>query len=149
LVEVWPSLSLDHLVDRMAESRGVIGVDSGLSHIAVALDLPHVQVYRFPTSWRTGPQPAHGHQHQRSVEAQPSPSVDAVWAAWQQVAPVPGVVSGAGVGYGARHRTDASLSGEADSAAIRSGFDSQVDIPTDGPLETDSARVSLSPRSRR
>ena len=26
----------------------------GLSHIAVALGLPHVQLYNFPTSWRTG-----------------------------------------------------------------------------------------------
>jgi len=63
----------------------VIGVDSGLSHIAVALDLPHVQIYNFPTAWRTGPQPEHGHRHQVSVQAQPTPSVDAVWDAWLTV----------------------------------------------------------------
>ena len=34
---------------------------AGSSHIAVALDLPHVQIYNFPTAWRTGPQPRHGH----------------------------------------------------------------------------------------
>jgi heptosyltransferase-1 len=39
--------------------RGVIGVDSGLSHIAVALDLPHVQIYNFDTAWRTGPPESH------------------------------------------------------------------------------------------
>jgi heptosyltransferase-1 len=106
--QVWPAMSLDALVDRIGDNadgsmnrtngtngtngvRGVIGVDSGLSHIAVALDLPHVQIYNFPTSWRTGPQPQHGHRHQVSVEAgAPAPggvppSVDAVWAAWQQV----------------------------------------------------------------
>ncbi|HEY4066263.1 MAG TPA: lipopolysaccharide heptosyltransferase I [Burkholderiaceae bacterium] len=84
--EVWPSMSLDALVDRMGQAQGVIGVDSGLSHIAVALDLPHVQLYNFPTAWRTGPQAAHGHAHQLSVQRQPTPNVDEVWSAWQQVA---------------------------------------------------------------
>jgi heptosyltransferase I len=86
--EVWPELSLDAVVDRLAATQGVIGVDSGLSHIAVALDLPHVQLYNWPTAWRTGPQAAHGHRHQVSVEApkpMSAPSVDTVWAAWLQV----------------------------------------------------------------
>ena len=89
---VWPAMRLDALADRLAESQGVVGVDSGISHIAVALDLPHVQIYNFPTAWRTGPQAAHGHLHQVSAQGTaavppvPSvPSVDAVWAAWQQV----------------------------------------------------------------
>jgi len=84
-VDVWPSLSLDAVVDRMAATQGVIGVDSGLSHIAVALNLPHVQLYNFPTAWRTGPQAEHGHRHQVSVEGQPIPSLETVWAAWAQV----------------------------------------------------------------
>lgn len=83
--EVWPAMSLDALMDRMATTAGAIGVDSGPSHIAVALDLPHVQIYNHPTSWRTGPQERHGHGHQVSVEAAPTPTVDAVWAAWQEV----------------------------------------------------------------
>ncbi len=83
--QVWPAMNLDALVDRLGATQGVIGVDSGLSHIAVALDLPHVQLYNWPTAWRTGPQAAHGHRHQVSVQAQPTPSVDAVWAAWTQV----------------------------------------------------------------
>jgi heptosyltransferase-1 len=82
---VWPSMSLDALVDCMAATQGVIGVDSGLSHIAVALNLPHVQLYNFPTAWRTGPQQAHGHRHQVSLERDPTPEVDLVWAAWQVV----------------------------------------------------------------
>ena len=53
---VWPRLSLDAVLDALAGCVGVIGVDSGLSHIAVALDLPHVQIYNFDTAWRTGPQ---------------------------------------------------------------------------------------------
>ena len=77
--EVWPTLSLDAVVDRLASTQGVIGVDSGLSHIAVALDRPHVQVYNFDTAWRTGPT---GAGRQRSVYAEPTPTVDAVWEAW-------------------------------------------------------------------
>ncbi|MDB5897480.1 MAG: putative heptosyltransferase, Glycosyltransferase Family 9, partial [Ramlibacter sp.] len=80
--QVWPRLSLDALTERMARCAGAIGVDSGLSHIAVALDLPHVQVYNFDTAWRTGPI---GSPHQRSVYASPAPSVDAVWEAWLAV----------------------------------------------------------------
>ncbi|TWO73037.1 lipopolysaccharide heptosyltransferase I [Caenimonas sedimenti] len=81
--EVWPRLSLDALTDRMARCAGVVGVDSGLSHIAVALDLPHVQIYNFDTAWRTGPLPQA--RRQRSVVAQPAPTVEAVAAAWDAV----------------------------------------------------------------
>jgi heptosyltransferase-1 len=91
-VEVWPSITLDAVVDRLAGLQGVIGVDSGLSHIAVALDLPHVQIYNFPTAWRTGPQRAHGHKHQVCVEARPHPTPDAVWAACRQVLLLPRTV---------------------------------------------------------
>jgi heptosyltransferase-1 len=80
--EVWPRLALDALTQRLAQCAGAIGVDSGLSHIAVALDLPHVQLYNFDTAWRTGPV---GSPRQRAVFAQPSPSVDTVWQAWRQV----------------------------------------------------------------
>ena len=80
--QVWPRLSLDALTDALAGCAGVIGVDSGLSHMAVALDLPHVQIYNFDTAWRTGPQPS---ARQRCVFAQPTPTVDRVWQAWLAV----------------------------------------------------------------
>ena len=80
---VWPRLDLATLTDWLAGCAGVIGVDSGLSHIAVALDLPHVQVYNFDTAWRTGP--AGGRQ--RSVFASPAPTLQAVREAWLAVAP--------------------------------------------------------------
>jgi heptosyltransferase-1 len=80
--QVWPRLGLDALTDALAGCAGVVGVDSGLSHIAVALDLPHVQIYNFDTAWRTGPQYA---QRQRCVFAQPTPSLDDVWQAWLAV----------------------------------------------------------------
>jgi heptosyltransferase-1 len=116
--QVWPGMSLDALTDALATCAGVIGVDSGLSHMAVALDLPHVQLYNFDTAWRTGPLAAQlaaphteavtavtarqasvhglpGFDHdadakdaaarQCSVFAQPTPTVDAVWQAWQGV----------------------------------------------------------------
>ncbi|HXD41340.1 MAG TPA: lipopolysaccharide heptosyltransferase I [Ramlibacter sp.] len=84
--QVWPRLDLGQLTDRLAAGAGVIGVDSGLSHIAVALDQPHVQIYNFDTAWRTGPfGDAAATSRQRAVYAQPTPSVDAVWQAWQQV----------------------------------------------------------------
>jgi heptosyltransferase-1 len=82
---VLPLLALDALTEELAQCAGVIGVDSGVSHIAVALDLPHVQIYNFDTAWRTGPDavlaPGHGGR-QTSVFAQPAPGVEAVWQAW-------------------------------------------------------------------
>ncbi len=80
--QVWPRLGLDALTDALGGCAGVVGVDSGLSHIAVALDLPHVQIYNFDTAWRTGPQNA---ARQCCVFAQPTPSLDAVWQAWLAV----------------------------------------------------------------
>jgi heptosyltransferase I len=79
MAQAWPLLDLGELTDRMAACAGVIGVDSGLSHIAVALGLPHVQIYNFETAWRTGPLDS---ARQCAVYAQPTPTVDAVWDAW-------------------------------------------------------------------
>ena len=77
---VWPLMSLDALTRELARCGGVIGVDSGVSHIAVALDLPHVQLYNVDTAWRTGPDGASGRQV--SMFAAPCPGVDPVWQAW-------------------------------------------------------------------
>lgn len=85
---VWPRLDLGRLTDRLAACAGVIGVDSGLSHIATALDLPHVQIYNFDTAWRTGPV---NRPRQVSVFAAPTPAVDDVWQAWGRVSQPQGV----------------------------------------------------------
>lgn len=83
---VWPSMTLDALTDTMARCAGVIGVDSGLSHIAVALGLPHVQIYNFDTAWRTGPLADRVHaDKQISVFATPTPELNAVWQAWESL----------------------------------------------------------------
>ena len=87
---VLPVLSLDALTRELAGCAGVIGVDSGISHIAVALGLPHVQIYNFNTAWRTGPLDISSGvtgalaraQRQFGVFANPFPEVDAVWQAW-------------------------------------------------------------------
>lgn len=91
VVQVWPRLKLDALVDRMGAASAVIGVDSGLSHIAVALDLPHVQIYNHPTAWRTGP--SSQVRHQLAVGGSSVPSQEEVWAAWQKVATASGLAS--------------------------------------------------------
>jgi heptosyltransferase I len=89
--QVWPRMALDALTDRLALCVGAIGVDSGLSHVAVALDLPHVQLYNFDTAWRTGPLDL---PRQRSVFAQPEPTPGQVWDAWCQVqAPLPALAN--------------------------------------------------------
>ncbi len=80
--EVWPKLSLAQVLDRMAGSSGVIGVDSGLSHMAVALDLPHVQIFSQPRAWRAGPVDC---AWQRAVGGDAAPDVDTVWRTWQEV----------------------------------------------------------------
>jgi heptosyltransferase I len=79
-------LSVDAVLDTFAQCAGVIGVDSGLSHIAVALDLPHVQIYNFDTAWRTGPQ---NRPWQVSVFRPAGPAVEEVWAAWMAVSSEP------------------------------------------------------------
>ena len=77
---VWPSQSLDALARRMAASAGVIGVDSGLSHLAVALDLPHVQIFSQDRAWRAGPV---GRDYQRVVGGAQAPDVAQVLDTWQ------------------------------------------------------------------
>ena len=79
---VWPAVAIDAVVDAMAGCAGVIGVDSGLSHMAVALGLAHVQIYNFDNAWRTGVNVA----RQVTVYAEPWPDVAQVWQAWQRVA---------------------------------------------------------------
>ena len=79
---VWPAQSLDALARRMAASAGVIGVDSGLSHLAVALDLPHVQIFSQDRAWRAGPV---GRDYQRVAGGAQAPDVAQVWDSWTAV----------------------------------------------------------------
>jgi len=77
---VWPRESLADVTRRMAACAGVVGVDSGLSHIAVALGLPHVQIFSQDRAWRAGPV---GTAHQIAVGGTFTPDVSAVLQAWE------------------------------------------------------------------
>ncbi|MEP7302087.1 MAG: lipopolysaccharide heptosyltransferase I [Caldimonas sp.] len=80
-VELLAPMPIDAIARRMAGCVGVIGVDSGLSHLAVALDLVHVQIFSQPRARRAGPVDS---SYQLPVGGDAAPSVDAVWAAWDQ-----------------------------------------------------------------
>ena len=80
--DALPPMPLDALARHMSASAGVIGVDSGLSHLAVALDLCHVQIFSQPRVWRAGPV---GCAYQVPVGGDAAPRIDEVWSAWQQV----------------------------------------------------------------
>lgn len=80
-VQVLPRSGLAELLKVMAHCQGVLGVDSGLSHLAVALDLPVVQIFSQPRAWRAGPV---GQAHQCAVGGDHVPAVSEVWDAWQR-----------------------------------------------------------------
>ncbi|NDD15137.1 MAG: hypothetical protein EB072_21520 [Betaproteobacteria bacterium] len=73
---------LSVLAERMVHAFGVIGLDTGLSHLAVALNRRHVQLFSQPRIHRAGPQ---GGLHQKAVGGEQAPTLDEVWQAWTQV----------------------------------------------------------------
>ncbi|MCS6766594.1 MAG: lipopolysaccharide heptosyltransferase I [Candidatus Protistobacter heckmanni] len=52
--EVLPKMNLRHIAGLLAGAAAVVGVDTGLIHMAAALDRPTVELYNFDTAWRTG-----------------------------------------------------------------------------------------------
>lgn len=80
-VRVLPRLSLAQVCDEMAQCKGVVSVDSGLGHLAVALNLPVVQLFSQPRIQRAGPV---GVAHQCAIGGDHVPSVDDAWQAWRQ-----------------------------------------------------------------
>lgn len=51
---VPPRLSLPAVTGLLAGAAAVVGVDTGVIHIAAGLKVPTVELYNFETSWRTG-----------------------------------------------------------------------------------------------
>ncbi len=51
---VPPRLSLPAVVGLLDAAAATVGVDTGLVHIAAALKRPTIELYNFPTAWRTG-----------------------------------------------------------------------------------------------
>ena len=80
--QVWPKMKLAAVQSEMAHASLVVGVDSGLSHLAVALNLPVVQLFSQPRVARAGPV---GLAHQQAVGGSHVPTVDEVWAMQTQV----------------------------------------------------------------
>ena len=78
--QVLPRLTLGALWPQMAGARGVVSVDSGLGHLAVALDLPVVQLFSQDRIRRAGPI---GRAHQSAIGGDHVPDVDEAWQAWQ------------------------------------------------------------------
>jgi heptosyltransferase-1 len=82
---ILPALGLDALAARMAQAHSVVGLDTGLSHLAVALGRRHVQMFSQPRVFRAGP---HGWSHQQAVGGAQRPDLETVWQSWQHVSSV-------------------------------------------------------------
>lgn len=78
--QVLPPMDLAALLRRMARASGLVGVDSGIAHMGVALGLPLVEIFSQPRVWRAGPV---GQPHQRAIGGEHVPDVDEAWRAWQ------------------------------------------------------------------
>lgn len=79
---VLPKLALAQVAAVLAGAAVVVGVDSGLVHLATALGRPTVQLYNLPTQWRTG---AYGDMHALNVGGERPPSLHEVQDALQRV----------------------------------------------------------------
>jgi len=77
--QVLPRMKLSDVLSNMANCRAVVSVDSGLGHLAVALNLPVVQLFSQPRIERAGPV---GASHQCAVGGDHVPSVDETWNAY-------------------------------------------------------------------
>ncbi len=77
---VLPRMGLPALLEAMESLGGLIGVDSGVAHMAVALDLPVVEIFSQPRAWRAGPV---GRAHQCSVGGDHVPAAQEVLSAWR------------------------------------------------------------------
>ncbi|MBA3774602.1 MAG: lipopolysaccharide heptosyltransferase I [Ramlibacter sp.] len=77
---VLPRMGLPDLLNLIGRCSSMVGVDSGVSHMGVALGLPLVQIFSQPRAWRAGPV---GQPHQCAVGGEGPPSVQEVWRAWQ------------------------------------------------------------------
>ena len=53
-VQIWDRLPLEALIESLSSARIVIGVDSGLAHLAAALGIPTLVIYGSTSSARTG-----------------------------------------------------------------------------------------------
>lgn len=77
--QVLPRMKLSEVLSHMANCRAVVSVDSGLGHLAVALNLPVIQLFSQPRIERAGPV---GLAHQCAIGGDHVPSADEAWNAY-------------------------------------------------------------------
>lgn len=77
---VLPRMGLPDLLAVLRRCSGLVGVDSGVAHMGVALDLPVVEIFSQPRAWRAGPV---GRPHQCAVGGERAPAAAEVVAAWR------------------------------------------------------------------
>jgi heptosyltransferase-1 len=77
------------IVHCIHQSAAVIGLDTGLSHLAVALNKPCVHIFLHDRAWRAGPMDdaVLGKPHQVHVGQSITTHFDDVWRSWQTVMP--------------------------------------------------------------
>lgn len=89
-------LRLSAIAALLSHARAAIGVDTGLTHLAVALNLPTVAIYTDTLPALTGVMPQHAERTRNLGGPGSCPSSDAVMAALDAVAPlarsIPGIV---------------------------------------------------------
>ncbi len=82
---VAPKLSIKQAAGLMAGAQIVVGVDTGLTHLAAALNKPVVAIFCATSPGLTG---VYGNPRARNLgDAARAPTVDAVWAAMQPSLP--------------------------------------------------------------
>ncbi|PTD98591.1 lipopolysaccharide heptosyltransferase I [Pandoraea apista] len=91
--DAWvpPKMNLSQVVGLIDRGAITVGVDTGLVHIAAALNRPTIELYNFSTAWRTG-----GFWSPRIInlgDAEHKPTLAQVRDAVRQLAPAP-VASG-------------------------------------------------------
>lgn len=84
-VMVLPKLSIAHLAHIIQQAWVAIGVDTGLSHLSAALNIPTVAIYTDTNPARTGVMASAHHQVINLGGIQQNPSVAAVLDAMQKV----------------------------------------------------------------
>jgi heptosyltransferase-1 len=82
---ILPTVGLDQVARRLADAFAVIGVDTGLAHLAVAMGTPTIGVYRATDPARTGLHPGLSGRCVNVGGNQHLPSVDEVEAALNEV----------------------------------------------------------------
>jgi heptosyltransferase-1 len=82
---VLPRLGVRALASVLAGARGAVGVDSGLTHLAVALERPTVAIYTDTSPLLTGVYPTDPARAVNLGERGVLPSFDEVWAALRGV----------------------------------------------------------------